>query len=115
MTREEELILKEKELLKKLNKIKEEKEEIRQKKVAEKKEEVAKKIEYLREHKDIIIPLLKHSRTSCSDEHPYNGYSYYSGYARCKKCYLIEILNGEWGNEIDITFDVEFSNIENLV
>lgn len=26
--------------------------------------------------------------------------------ARCKKCHLIEILNGEWGGKFDFSFDV---------
>ena len=122
MTKEEELELEEKELYDKLNKIKEEKEEIRQQKISEKRKEVAKKIRYLRENKDVILPLLEHSRTSCSDENPCNGYEYSSGYARCNKCWLMEILDDEWYDENDgenIDFDIEFSvdfvRVENLV
>lgn len=112
MTREEELNLEEKDLYEKLNKIKAEKEEIRHQKIEEKKKEVEKKLDYLREHKDFILSLIEHSRTSCSDEYPCNGYDYDKGYARCNKCCLIEILNGEWGNKIDVEFDVSFIDIE---
>lgn len=115
MTREEELNIEEKELYEKLNKIKTEKEEIKQRKIKEKKKEVGKKLDCLREHKDFILSLIEHSRTSCSDDHPCNGYDYDRGYARCNKCYLIEILNGEWGNEIDVEFDVSFINVDHSI
>ena len=127
MTREEELKLEEKELYDKLNKIKEEKEEIRQQKISEKRKEVAKKIRYLRENKDVILPLLEHSRTSCSDKNLCNGCYDYSnnhsnGYARCNKCWLMEILDNEWYDEndgknvdFDINFSVDFVRVENLI
>ena len=122
MTREEELDFKEKELYEMLNEIKEEKEEIKQQKISEKRKEVVKKIRYLREYKDVILPLLKHSRTYCSDENPCNGYDYSKGYARCNKCWLIEILDDEWYDEndgenidFDIEFDIDFISVENLV
>lgn len=122
MTREEELEIEEKDLYEKLNKIKEEKEIIRQQKILDKRKEVAEKIRYLRENKDVILPLLKHSRTSCSDENPCNSYEYSRGYARCNKCWLMEILNDEWYDEndgenvdFDIEFDVEFHRVEDLV
>ena len=121
--REKELELEEKELYYKLNKIKEEKEEIIQQKISEKRKEVAKKIRYLRENKDVILPLLEHSRTSCSDENPCNGcYDYNNGYARCNKCWLMEILDDEWYDEndgenidFDIDFSVDFVRVENLI
>lgn len=115
MTREEELNLEEKDLYEKLNKIKKQKEKIRQQKISDKRKEIDKKIEYLQEHKDIILPLFKHEMTSCSDEHPCNGYCYSIESARCKKCYLIEILNGVWRSEINIKFDIDFYDVKNLV
>lgn len=111
MTREEELDLEERDLYEKLNKIREEKEKIKQQKIEEKKKETGKKLDYLKEHKDFVLSLIEHSRTSCSDDHPCNGYDYDKGYPRCKKCFLIEILNGEWENEIDVKFDVSFINV----
>lgn len=121
MTREEELDIAERELYERLNEIREEKEEIRQQKISEKRREIAKKIRRIREHKDVILPLLKHSRTSCSDENHCNGYIT-DGYARCNKCWLIEILDDEWYDEndgenidFDIEFDIDFISVENLV
>ena len=115
MNRKEELDIEEKELYEKLNKIKAEKEEIRQHEIKEKEKEVEKKLDYIRKHQDIILPLIKHDRTSCSDENPCNGYSYCDGHARCGKCFLTEILNGEWGNVFDVDFNVDFTDVENLV
>lgn len=123
MTREGELDLEGKDLYEKLNKIKKEKEEIRQQKISDKRKEVAKKIRYIRDNKDVILPLLKHSRTSCSDEHPCNGcYDYSKGYARCNKCWLMEIIDDEWYDEndgenvdFDVEFEVEFHRVEDLV
>lgn len=121
MTREEELDIAEKELYEKLNEIKEEKEEIRQQKISDKRKEVAKKIRYIREHKDVILPLLKHSIASCSDENPCNGYIT-GGYVRCNKCWLMEILDNEWYDkndgeniDFDIKFDIDFIRVENLI
>lgn len=105
MNREEELILEEKDLYNKLNKIKEERELIKQQKLEEKKSIVAKKIQYIRENRDIILPLFEHSRTSCSDDNVCNGYSHATKNARCNKCWLIEILDGDY---VDGDFDVEF-------
>lgn len=110
MTRKEELEAEERELYEKICKVKEEKEEIRQKELIEKKENVAKHIQYLRENKNIILSLLEHSRTSCNDDNCCNGYITSDGYARCNKCFLIEILNGEWGEgDFEVTFDVHIS------
>lgn len=110
MTRKEELEIEEAELYEKISKIKKEKEEIRENELVEKKKSVAKKIQYLRDNRDIILPLIEHSRTSCSDENYCNGYSSSDGYARCNKCFLIEILNGEWGDgEFEVDFNIGIS------
>lgn len=115
MNREEELDRKERELYEAINKIREEKEEIKQHKINEKKKEIEEKIEFIKENKDIILPLIKHDRSSCSDEHPCNGYSSYNNDCRCRKCFLMEILDGDWGNEYDINLDVSFIPVEDLV
>lgn len=113
VTRKEELEAEETELYERITKIKEEKEKIRQNELAEKKKTIAKHIQYLRKNKNIILSLLDHSKTSCSDDNCYNGYSISDGYARCKKCFLIEILNGEYGEgDFEITFDVDISRTE---
>lgn len=106
MDRKEELKLKEQELLKELDLINKEKEEIKEEQLNIKKQEVAKKIEYLRKHKDVILPLFEHSRTTCSDENVCNGYCRSDGYARCNKCFLIEILDDTYCYD-DGDFDVD--------
>lgn len=113
MTRKEELEIEEAELYERICKIKKEKEEIREKKLVEKKKSVAKKIQYLRDNKDIILPLIEHSRTSCSDENCCNGYSSSEGYARCNKCFLIELLNGEFEDgEFEVDFNIGISRTD---
>lgn len=113
MTRKEELDLEEKDLYEKINKIREEREEILQQELEEKKRIVASKIKYLRDNKDIILPLLKHNRTSCNDKNPCNGFDSYKGYARCDKCFLIGILNGEYEDgEFDVDFSVNITRTE---
>ena len=113
ITRKEELEAEEAELYERITKVKEEKEKIRQNELAEKKKTVAKHIQYLRENKDIILSLIDHSRTSCSDDNCCNGYITSDGYARCNKCFLIEILNGEWGDgDFEVAFDVNISRTE---
>ncbi len=53
------------------------------------------------EDKRLLLSMMQHDRTSCSDEHPCNGYSYSNERFRCRKCMLMEILNGEHGGEFD--------------
>lgn len=113
MTRKEELYLEEKDLYEKINKIREEKEEIRQQELKEKKKIVADKIRTMRENKDIILSLLAHDRTSCNDKNPFNGFDLHKGYARCDKCFLIEILNGEYEDgEFDVNFSINITSTD---
>lgn len=104
--RKQELKDEEKALKEKLAKIQEEQREIKEQELSEKKEQVAKKIQYMRDNREVVLSLLKHDRTSCSDENPCNGlYSSDNG-PRCQKCFLIEILNGDY---IDGEYDIDFS------
>jgi hypothetical protein len=66
----------------------------------------------LRANKDVILSLLEHSRTSCSDTNVSNGYGSASYGARCSKCHLIEILNSDYENEFTVTFDVSIYKIK---
>jgi dsDNA-binding SOS-regulon protein len=93
MTRKEELAKEEAELYDKINKIRDEKEQLHQQELILKKQEVAKKIQHLRENKDVVLSLVKHSRSSCSDKNVSNGYGSAEYGARCSKCHLIEILD----------------------
>lgn len=92
--------------------IKHKKKEIHDAKVAKEREENGKRLALLREHKDAILSLIDHDRTSCSDDRPDNGYI--SSYQRswCRKCHLIEILNEEWDNEFEVSLDVTITKIE---
>lgn len=86
--------------------------------IAEKKEKesqkrrehaIAKIDSFSEEQKQFLLSLIEHDRTSCSDEHVYNGrYSRSDGGWRCRKCMLIEILNGEHGGDFDFDLVPEF-------
>lgn len=92
--------------------------ELQQQKIKEQelkkyKEEVKVKIEKLREHKDLLLGLVKHSRTSCSDNNVCNGYRSANYGARCPKCHLIEILNNEWlDGDFDVKIDVTIIKVQ---
>ena len=80
--------------------------------LALKREKEAENIKYLREHRDVILGLLHHNRSSCSDENPINGYSSSAGYARCNKCHLIEILDGYYcDGDFEVSFNVNISKV----
>jgi hypothetical protein len=68
-------------------------------------------LDKLREHKGLILNLIEHDRTSCSDENPSNGYGSADYVARCDKCHLIEILNSDWNNEFSVDFNISISRI----
>ena len=102
---------KNKKLKEELSQIEQEENQIREEEICEQKEEARKRLEFLRVHKEFILSLLEHSRTSCSDEHPCNGYSFSEGYSRCETCHLIEILNGDWGDDYEIDFSVSIREI----
>jgi hypothetical protein len=87
-----------------LKSIKEEQEALRE-------EKLNAKITYIREHADVILPLFKHDRTSCSDTNVNNGFgSRGDNDYRCAKCALIELIQHEAPeSEIeDIDFSVQF-------
>lgn len=111
MTREE-LNAKRKELNSQLAEIEREEELIRQEELKQRKQEAAAFLEKIRENKDFILSLFEHDRTSCSDNHIANGYMSDYGYARCSKCFLTELLNGEWGDDrFEIIFNVSIDEI----
>jgi hypothetical protein len=56
-----------------------------------------------------ILNLIDHSRTSCSDENPSNGYESDRGYARCTKCHLMEILDDHEDGINDFLVSIDFS------
>jgi len=71
------------------------------------------KMEKLREQKDLILSLINHSRTSCSDTNICNGYGSADYGARCTKCHLIEIFDKEWDDgEWEVDFDVTITKVQ---
>ena len=68
-------------------------------------------LDELRKNKELILSLVKHGRTSCSDENPINGYGTSDYGARCTKCHLIEILDEEWEDRFSVTFDVYIDKV----
>lgn len=65
------------------------------------KEKLAERVTYNRrllEAKPVLIQLLEHSRTSCSDQDPNNGDPHYEGGgSRCYKCLFMQLE--EWNLE----------------
>jgi len=100
--------------LQELSKQVEKQKELLKEKELNKRKDIAKaKIGKLREQKDLILSLINHSRTSCSDSNICNGYGSADYGARCTKCHLIEIFDKEWddgGWEVD--FDVTITKVQ---
>lgn len=86
--------------------------EAEEKDLAERREAVSEKIYGLsEEQKKVILSLLEHDRTTCSDENPCNGYFYSSERWRCRKCMLMEIFNHEHGGDFDFKICVEIEKV----
>ena len=80
------------------------------------------------EEKKFILSLLKHNRSSCSDENPCNGI-YFDNYSdpvrygnytqrggnynfRCPKCALMEIFDGAYEGRFDFFFDATIFSVD---
>ena len=95
--------------------IDEQKQKIKDEELNQRRQEAKKKIDKLRENKDVLLEVIEHTRTSCSDNNVCNGYggnSYDTRYARCTKCQLIDILNDDWSNSWEIDIEVSITRIE---
>lgn len=89
--------------------------EIKSQKLQTIKLEVENKLNFLRIHSESILQCIEHDRSSCSDEDPCNGYSDRTNNARCNKCHLIEILDGDYGNDFDVKFEVIITRVEDMI
>lgn len=70
------------------------------------------KINSLQDYRGLILSLLDHTCSSCSDDgFSINGLSEYSGKFDCAKCMLREILYGEHGGRFDFSFDVDIFEV----
>lgn len=67
---------------------------------------------FTEESKNYLLSFIEHDRTSCSDENPCNGYSYWKNNFRCRKCMLIEILNGDHSGDFDFKITVDITKNE---
>ena len=84
---------------------------IKEKEIEDRKQKAKIKLDKFRENKEIILNLIEHDRTSCSDENPCNGYGSADYGARCKKCHLIEILNDDEMDGFDVSVDFIITKI----
>ena len=76
-------------------------------------EKVNKELEKAKEFLNSIDPkpylnLMEHSKHSCSDKHPRNGYDSSKGWAECNKCHFIEILEDHKVGINEFSIDVRF-------
>jgi hypothetical protein len=58
------------------------------------------------DNRDLFLSLMEHSRTSCSDHIPTNGYMTASGQARCSKCALMELDESTTDIEVIVSIEV---------
>lgn len=61
--------------------------------------------DYIREHKDILLPMFQHISSRCSDENPYNGFDIKDGVCHCPRCAIISICEYEVNTD---SWDFEF-------
>lgn len=63
--------------------------------------------DYIRKHKDMLLPMFQHRSSRCSDENPYNGFDTKDGVCRCSRCAIISMCEYEvdidnWNFEFEI-------------
>lgn len=104
MTRKEELLQQERELKEKLQQIHVEQEQIRKEEARAAYLKNAERLKWMREHKDVIIELIGHSRKSCVQGESVNP-------DRCNGCWATEILNEDWNDDYELTFEVHIDKI----
>ena len=84
--------------------------ELRDQKIQLEEEEAEACFEKIKAAKDVLLPLLEHDRTSCSDDTPINGLDF-KGVYRCAKCALINLLESDTCSGYKIRLRVDISNI----
>lgn len=63
---------------------------------------------HIAEHRDIILPLFKHTGIDCADNNVDSGCNYHKDYCYCTKCRLLEVLE-EYDNYGYVPDDCTFS------
>ena len=82
--------------------------ELEEKELLERQRVVSNKISMMTdEEKQFILDHMEHSRTSCSDENPQNGYYDDEHKWRCQKCMLMEILSGQHEGRFDFKISAD--------
>ena len=100
-------------LQEKLKKLDTEEEKIKEVERQDKRKQTQKLVNLMREHKDLVLAMFpKHSRTSCSDEDVCNGFYSCEGHYRCKRCAILEILDGDDLTGIEVSFGIDFHEIQ---
>lgn len=86
--------------------------EVEAQELADAQRKVEQKIESMsNEEKERILASMKHECGSCIEGVSQNGYSYHRGNWRCRKCMMMEILDGQHGGEFDFEFTVDISRV----
>lgn len=100
-------------LQEKLKKLNVEEEKIKEVERQDKRKQTQKLVNLMRGHKDLFLAMFpEHSRTSCSDENVCNGfYGCTSTQYRCKRCAILEILDGDDLTGIEVSFNIDFREI----
>ena len=110
--RQAELYETEDKLYEQMRELKKQQEQLGKEKVQLARDLIRAKLEYINEHRDVILALFKHTGT-CSDENPKNGFKYYGQYdCDCKRCGLISLLNRAYEYDVDFNIDIEFTKLE---
>lgn len=65
-------------------------------------------VEFLKENKLVVLDLIDHDRSSCSDEDPCNGLEPDGSY-KCSKCALIDILTSSTIGISTSNYDIHFT------
>ena len=63
------------------------------------------------QHREALLDLIPHTRTSCGDNLITNGFGSAEHGARCARCALLELT--EWdADRVDVNISLEFSIVE---
>lgn len=69
------------------------------------------RIQLLVEHRDVLLKFVPHSRTSCSDEDPNNGLGSADYGARCERCALLTLCEGDHYH-YDVQFGLHVTTVD---
>lgn len=73
-------------------------------------EERRERFALLLKHRDPLLDLVPHTRTSCSDQFPSNGLGSAGYGARCSRCALLELVESD-SMDYDFGLQLDFSRV----